>query len=72
MSRGRLVGCGPQARPGLGGLGMMQGAAAAYAGSSLPFELGACLLVWLPIMGHWPLWSWMLLQLTRVPRCAGM
>ncbi len=44
-------------------------AVGAYATRALPFEAGACLLAWLPILGRWPLWSWLLLQLSRVPRC---
>ncbi|KAK9831975.1 hypothetical protein WJX81_004730 [Elliptochloris bilobata] len=58
----------PQARASVGSRALWQGAAAAYAARQLPFEAGACLLMWLPILAHWPLWSWMLLQLSRVPR----
>ncbi len=48
---------------------MIGTAVGAYAIRALPFEAGACLLAWLPILGRWPLWSWLLLQLSRVPRC---
>ena len=39
-----------------------------FVGRSLPFDLAACLAMWIPILLHWPLWSWWLLQVTRLPR----
>ena len=60
----------PRARAGARGRAPWQGALAAYAVYHLPWEAGACLLAWLPILARWPLWSWMLLQLSRVPRSA--
>ena len=68
--RGRLGVQMPRARPGAGGRAPRQGALAAYGVYTLPWEAGACLLAWLPILARWPLWSWMLLQLSRVPRLA--